>query len=640
MCRITAIVDFKGGTGYDKATVIRSMRDTMAAGGPDDSGEWTYDHSGCSIAMGHRRLSIIDTSSNGHQPMHSAEDRLSICYNGEIYNYQEVKNVLITKGYTFRTHSDTEVILQAYTEWGMNCLSHFTGMFAFFLFDKANNEFYAVRDRAGVKPMHYYSKDGLYLFASELKAFHEHPSFKKSVNKDALAQFLTFGYIPAPHCIFEDAYKILPGHYLRIDLQTAQLSDHTYWNVVDVYKADLTPGIPEKELLDETEKVLTTACNYRMVADVPVGVFLSGGYDSSAVTALIQKERTDKLKTFCIGFEEDQFNEAPFAKKVADYLGTDHTEYICTHHDALKIIPQLPQIYDEPFGDSSAIPTVLVSRIARESVTVALSADAGDEVFGGYEKYSSVIGLNNKLSGYPGWFKNAAGSIIDALNPEAFFASSTGNSISKRASKFSKILQAGNMGETLHQLSVNYTPAQLKHIMGASVKQVPNNFYSSALFDENADNINTMLAVDYITYLPDDILTKVDRATMSIGLEGREPLLDHKLLEWVAKIPGKEKFKNGTKKYILKEIVHRHIPKEIMDRKKMGFGVPVALWFKKELREYFEHYLSDEALDQHRLFNKRYIQEKKSVFYGGNESVITELWYFLMFQLWYERWMS
>lgn len=639
MCRIAAIVDFNKNSNYDVDTVINQMRDAMAAGGPDDAGSWSYKNEDCRIGFGHRRLSIIDTSSAGHQPMHSHDDRLTICYNGEMYNYREVKNELITKGYTFRTHSDTEVILQAYVEWGISCISRFTGMFAFYLLDKKNNEFYVVRDRAGVKPVYYYQQDDLFLFGSELKAFHQHPEFRKSVNKDALAQFLKFGYIPAPHCIFDNTYKLLPGHYLKINLHTKESADHAYWNVIDTYKAELNKNISTEDLINETEKILTVACNYRMVADVPVGVFLSGGYDSSAVTALIQKERTEKLKTFCIGFEEEQFNEAPFAKKVADYLQTDHTEYICTQSDALKIIPKLPEIYDEPFGDSSAIPTVLVSRIARESVTVALSADAGDEVFGGYEKYSSVINLEGKLEKYPNSMKGAAGKLISALNPEFLFASSAGNTISKRASKFSKILQSDNMGETLHWLSTNYTKAQLQHIMGAPVNELRTNFYEAASFDKGADNINTMLAIDYMTYLPDDILTKVDRATMSVSLEGREPLLDHKLLEWMATIPGQTKFRNNTKKYILKEIVHRHIPKEIMDRKKMGFGVPVALWFKKELREYFDHYFSDENLDRHRLFNKKYIQQKKDLFYKGNDTVIAELWYFLMFQLWYERWM-
>lgn len=638
MCRITGIIDFSDNNSYKSEAIIDSMRDAMCAGGPDDSGRYLYEAAKCRIAFGHRRLSIIDTSAKGHQPMHTDSGNLSICYNGEIYNYREVRQELLIKGYNFNTNSDTEVILNAFTEWGINCLAKFTGMFAFLLLDKTNNRVYAVRDRAGVKPLYYYHADGLILFGSELKSFHFHPGFKKEVNREAIAQYITYGYVPAPHCIFKDTYKIEPGHYLQVNLESGEIKDHAYWSAIHAYQAELNHS-PLPEILLETEKILSIACNYRMVADVPVGVFLSGGYDSTLVTALLQKDRSEKLKTFCIGFEEEQFNEAPFAKRVAAHIRTDHTEYICTHKDALDIIPSLPEIYDEPFGDSSAIPTILVSRIARQSVKVALSADAGDEVFGGYEKYSSLIDLDERLNKYTGPFRNFAGKMISALNPEFLFSASHGSTLSKKAEKFSRILRAENMGEMLHRLSVSYTEAQLAHIMCGPVKELKNKFHSVSSFSSDTDNINTMLAVDYITYLPDDILTKVDRATMSVGLEGREPLLDHKLLEWMATIPGKTKFKDNIKKYLLREIVHKYVPKEMMNRKKMGFGVPIALWFRTELKEYFEEYFSDQSLDKHKLFNKKYIQRKKERFFAGDDSLVTELWYFFMFQLWYERWM-
>jgi asparagine synthase (glutamine-hydrolysing) len=409
---------------------------------------------------------------------------------------------------------------------------------------------------------------------------------------------------------------------------------------VDAYKQPLiTDSL--KDIIQETESLLVSACNYRMVADVPVGVFLSGGYDSSLVTALLQKDRTGKIKTFSIGFNEPKFNEAHFAKKVALHLGTDHTEYYCTQKDALDILPLLPDIYDEPFGDNSAIPTTLVSKLAKQSVKVALSADGGDEVFGGYDKYSMIIGLKQKLSLIPKPLQKMAGSMVSTLNPESLFAASAKNYLNKKISKFSKVLQSENMADILYWYSINFTQMQLENILNKPFTKSVTNFDKGSVFN-GKDDINSMLAVDYITYLPDDILTKVDRATMSVSLEGRDPLLDHRLLEWMAKIPGSAKINKGVKKYILKEIVHKYIPEEIMNRPKMGFGVPIETWFQKDLKEYFETYLGVEALKKHNLFNIEYIQQKKDWYYSGkaNENVVSQLWFLLMFQMWYERWMA
>ena len=640
MCRITGIVDFKY-NAPDNETIINEMRDTMVYGGPDDCGSYVYETGNCRVALGHRRLSIIDLSINGHQPMKSTDENVVIIFNGEMYNYEEIRTELINEGINFKTHSDTEVIIEAYNRWGISSINRFIGMFAFLLVDKKQNVLYAVRDRAGVKPLYYYKNDDLILFGSELKSFHKHPSFKKELDHDALALYLQFGYIPAPHCIFKNAFKILPGHYLQIDLTNGNIKDTVYWNATEIYKQPLV-NLPLPEIIRETENVLVTACNYRMVADVPVGVFLSGGYDSSLVTALLQKDRTAKVKTFSIGFNEQKFNEAHFAKKVAEHLGTDHTEYYCTQQDALDILPQLPDIYDEPFGDSSAIPTTLVSRLAKQSVKVALSADGGDEVFGGYEKYSSIIGLKQKLKPLPVSLQKLAGTIADSLNPESLFAASAKNNLNKRISKFSKILKSENMGEILYWFSINFTRKQLENILNKPFKNIYTNFDRATDFDITSDDINTMLAIDYITYLPDDILTKVDRATMSVSLEGREPLLDHHLLEWMAQIPGATKINKGVKKYILKEIVHKYIPEQMMNRPKMGFGVPMELWFKKDLKQYFETYLGVAALQKHNLFNIDYIQKKKAWYYSGkaNENVVSQLWFLLMFQMWYERWMG
>jgi len=641
VCRISGIIDFTKINNQDNNRIIDEMRDTMFCGGPDDCGSYIYENTNCQVALGHRRLSIIDVSINGHQPMRSSDENIVIIFNGEIYNYEEIRAQLSDTGINFKTHSDTEVVIESYKKWGIKCINMFIGMFAFLLLDKKENALYAVRDRAGVKPLYYYKNDDLILFGSELKSFHKHPGFQKKINNSALALFLQFGYIPAPHCIFENAYKILPGHYLKIGLANGETEDAEYWSAIEAYNQPLLPSNQMPDIIKETESLLTSACNYRMVADVPVGVFLSGGYDSSLVTALLQKDRTEKIKTFSIGFKEEKFNEAPFAKQVAEHLGTDHTEYYCTQKDALEILPLLPGIYDEPFGDSSAIPTTLVSKLARQSVKVALSADGGDEVFGGYDKYASIIWLKQKLNSAPVALQKLAGSLSQSLNPESFFATSAKNTLSKKVSKFSQILRSGNMAEILYWYSINFTQKQLSHILTKPFENPATNFSLFNKFNKESDDINTMLAIDYITYLPDDILTKVDRATMSVSLEGREPLLDHRLLEWTAKIPGTTKINNGVKKYILKEILHKYIPEEMMSRPKMGFGVPIEVWFKKDLKEYFETYLGEAALKKHNLFNVSHIQKKKALYYSGkgNKSLISELWFLLMFQMWYEKWM-
>lgn len=634
MCRIAGIIDFNSTLNYDIESTITAMRDTMRAGGPDDEGNYIQQKENYQLAFGHRRLSIIDISTCGHQPMLSSDDSVVIIFNGEIYNYKEIKSELIQSGFSFTTNSDTEVIIKAYQAWGINSINKFIGMFAFLLFDKKEQTIYAVRDRAGVKPLYYYHHEKLFLFGSELKSFHQHPNFKKEINIDALALYFQFSYISTAQSIFKNVTKVLPGHYLRIDLEKQTLTDNVYWSAEEKYNQPLKNNVSIDEIINYAEELLTSACNYRMVADVPVGVFLSGGYDSSLVTAMLQKGRTDRIKTFSIGFHEKKFDEAAYAKKVAGHLGTEHTEYYCTQKDALDIIPLLPEIYDEPFGDNSAIATTLVSKIARQSVKVALSADGGDELFGGYDKYSAVINITKKLSSAPNFLNSSAAYVMGMLNPEYLF---THAPFIKRTAKLSKMMQAKSMNEMLYWFDCANTSKELNKIIKTRFTPPDISLYSSVTAN---DEINSMLAIDYKTYLPDDILTKVDRATMSVGLEGREPLLDHRLLEWAAQIPGNVKIKKGVKKYILKEIVHKYIPKTIMDRPKMGFGVPITIWFKKELKDYFEIYLSKAALQEHDLFNIENIEKKKRAYYNGNDRLAPELWNLLMFQMWYKRWMQ
>jgi asparagine synthase (glutamine-hydrolysing) len=387
MCGLVGYVDFQRQTQKD---VLSKMTDSLAHRGPDARGELEMDlPTGGRIGLGHRRLSIIDLSEDANQPM--TRGTMHIVYNGEIYNYREIKSELEKLGIDFKTESDTEVILAAVARWGIEeAVSRFNGMFAFAIYDEATSELVLVRDRAGIKPLYYYAHDGLLLFASELKAFHQHPLFNKTLSSDAIESFFRYGYVPNSECIFRFAQKILPGHLLRVQLANGKEQSHKYWDIFDSFnqpklELDLVEAIGELQVL------MQSAFDYRMVSDVPVGVFLSGGYDSSLVTAMLQKHSHEKLKTFTIGFEQESFNEAPFAREIARTLGTEHLEYTCTAQDSCKIIPTLAEFYDEPFGDPTAVPTILVSRIARQAVTVALSADAGDELFGGYEKYETAL---------------------------------------------------------------------------------------------------------------------------------------------------------------------------------------------------------------------------------------------------------
>ncbi|MFM2325998.1 MAG: hypothetical protein RIR31_200, partial [Bacteroidota bacterium] len=413
MCGISGFLDFNKKTGRD---TLEKMNRMLAHRGPDGEGYGMYNADTATVGLGHRRLSIIDLTEGGSQPQ--TYQSLHITFNGEIYNYAEIKTQLEQKGHQFNSHSDTEVILHAYSEWGSAALQQFIGMFAFVIYDEANKKLFACRDRAGVKPFFYYWKDGLFLFGSELKAIVQHPAFEKEINIDAVAAYMQYAYVPTPHCIYNNTWKLKPGHFLEINVAAHTLLTHQYWNVYDAYnKPILNISLPDA--ITQTKKVLTSAFQYRMVSDVPVGVFLSGGYDSACVTALLQANNTEKIKTFTIGVPDAGLNEAPFAKEIAAHLGTDHTEYYCTQKEALEIVPQLPFFYDEPFADSSAIPTTLVSKIAREKVTVALSADAGDEIFAGYNRYDYITRFGKKLQNIPGFMRKSAAAVMDVVPADA-----------------------------------------------------------------------------------------------------------------------------------------------------------------------------------------------------------------------------
>ena len=446
--------------------------------------------------------------------------------------------------------------------------------------------------------------------------------------------FFKYAYIRAPHTIFKNTYKVQPGHYIKIDLSNKKVDEIKYYDVLDYYNKPKLK-ISEADALDEVENLFTSAFQYRMVSDVPVGIFLSGGYDSSVVAAVLQKNNSQKLKTFTIGFHEEKYNEAPHAKKVAEYIGTDHNEYYCTTKEAQDIFPLLADIYDEPFGDSSGIPTTLVSRFARKQVTVALSADGGDEIFAGYNRYPQLNKLNNLFTKTPEVLRTVIANILPAVP----FKSIPG--LRRKATAFSKleeILKSDDPNTISDTLSKHYTNRDLTKLL-PRFNQGINLYNDVGKINNQNDFINTVLALDYKTYMVDDILVKVDRATMSVGLEGREPLLDHRIIEFVAQLPSELKYKNGTKKYLLKTIAHKYIPKELLDRPKTGFGLPVYEWLKTDMKDLLFNYINEDQLSKHDFINAGNAIKLRDEFIAGKNNNETQIWLLLMFQMWWNRWM-
>jgi len=634
MCAISGFLDFNNTTSLQ---ILEQMNRTMAHRGPDGEGYNTYASAYGGIGLGHRRLSIIDLTEGGSQPMHF--ENLHITFNGEIYNYEEIKKELEVLGHHFESHSDTEVILHSYKQWGEDAVQKFIGMFAFVIYDDEKQELFACRDRAGVKPFFYYYHEGLFLFASELKAIVKHPSFSKDIDLNAVGAFMQYGYVPTPHCIFKNTFKLKPGHHLHLNMQTKALHTTQYWNVYDAYnKPTLKIDLPEA--IEETEKLLISAFQYRMVSDVPVGVFLSGGYDSSCVTAILQANSTQKIKTFTIGMPDAGLNEAPFAKEVASHLGTDHTEYYCTEKEALEIVPQLPFFYDEPFADSSAIPTSLVSRIAKEKVTVALSADGGDEIFAGYNRYDYLIKYGDKLNSIPAFVRKSAARLMHAIPAQSIPILNKQYLFHSRYEKLKNLLKQPSVSNILQSITQQLDKSEVDLLIKNDVDIISSGFDSEELKPEYYSGMAYMMAVDYQTYMLDDILQKVDRATMSVGLEGREPFLDQRIIEWAAQLPMNYKYNNGSKKFILKEIVHKYIPKEMMDRPKMGFGIPIAKWLQNDLKIYVDKYFNADFIKKQNIFNQKAVNLIYNSFYKGKIERAEKLWHLLMFQMWYDKWIN
>jgi len=507
-------------------------------------------------------------------------------------------------------------------------------MFAFAIYDKIKRQVVMFRDRAGVKPLYYYWNNGLFLFGSELKVFHQHSRFKKEISPDSVQLYFQYGFIPAPNSIFKNCHKLNSGHILTLDLTTGSLEEEKYWDIMDHYRMPQL-DISYPDALDEVEKLLISACNYRMVADVPVGVFLSGGFDSAAVTAILQKNRTEKIKTFTIGFGTGN-NEAPFAKETAKYLDTDHTDYYCSISDVKDIIPKLPFYFDEPFSDDSALPTMLVSQLARKDVTVALSADAGDEIFGGYNNYRSLDKNIALLKSIPNFLHVPIAVILSGMARLPFGNNHLLRHQLATLSQSLKMDSQKNISYIFDRMQ-SYPTHALRSLLIGDYKNLQNGFLSRDLF---YDDISVGMAMDYRNYLQNDILTKVDRATMSVSLEGREPLLDHRLVEYVARLPIKYKYDGKTTKKILRDIVYRYIPKEMMDRPKMGFSMPINSWLKGDLRPFLDEMLSEKMLAESGIFNTKQVLILKKQFLKNPNDDQTIIWRILQFQQWYNLWMK
>lgn len=625
------------------------MTDTLALRGPDDRGVWSDPAAG--YAVGFRRLAIVDLSPEGHQPMSSASERYMIAFNGEVYNHAEIRRELVAGGIAgFRGHSDTEVMLAAFERWGIEpALRRFAGMFAFALWDRKERTLLLARDRMGEKPLYYGWIGDVFFFGSELKAFRVHPRFDAQVRRDVLVPYLRHSYIPAPYSIYEGIYKLLPGTSVTIRPDQRQLPEPVpYWSVRAVAEAgrrNRLTGTPA-DMANQLEQVLRHTVGEEMVADVPLGAFLSGGVDSSAIVALMQAQSARPVKTFTVGFNEAEFNEAEFAKAVARHLGTEHTELYLAPDEALQVIPLLPNLYDEPFADSSQIPTFLVARMARQHVTVSLSGDGGDEVFGGYNWYGQAARLWRYARCLPQPLSELLGSAVGSVSHAGWDrllriggamapARLRRRLTAERVRKTSEFLHHLDHVENMHQwlISTHWDRSRPPLRDGnepRSLLMTPRSCIGGSSILER------LQCFDMLTYLPDDILVKVDRASMGVSLESRAPFLDHRVVEFVWRVPPEYKVRAGQTKWLLRQVLYKYVPRDLIERPKSGFSVPVAAWLRGALRDWAESLLAEDLLRAQGFFHAAAIRRLWHEHVTGARDWHRHLWNVLMFQAWLE----
>ena len=667
MCGITGFLDRNINTSNQEIEIILArMNQRLLHRGPDDDGVWLDSSQG--IGLGHRRLSILDLSDAGHQPMTSQSQRYILVFNGEIYNHLEIRRDIENNGAPnphpladrrptldsriedrWRGHSDTETLLAAIDSFGVGeALTRCRGMFALALWDRHDRLLYLARDRMGEKPLYYGWQGGTFLFGSELKALKAHPNFCGEIDRSALSELLRLGYIPGPRSIYRGISKLPPGTFLALGVHRPDARPVSYWTSANAAeRGQMSPFTGDTpEAVSTLDGILRSAVSSQMMADVPLGSFLSGGIDSSLVTALMQAQSSSPVQTFTIGFEEQEYNEASYAKVVAQHLGTNHTELIVGPDLALAVIPDLPKIFDEPFADASQIPTHLVSKLASKSVKVVLSGDGGDELFGGYNRHSWTMLLWNKMRYVPKGMRRQAANILMLVPPQLWdsILATWGFLLPER-------LRYRSPGDKLHKIARILGASRPEDIYFELISQtkeanrfvIASNPADTLMCDSPdlpalRDIEHRIMFLDSTSYLPDDILTKLDRATMGVSLEGRTPLLDHRIVEFAWKLPLAMKIRNGQGKYVLRQVLSRYVPETLTERPKMGFGVPIDRWLREPLKEWGENLIHSDRLKSEGFFNQKRVQLLWKQHQSGRRNHAPTLWSILMFQSWLESW--
>jgi len=650
MCGIVGFFTNFGLSKDQLRSKICAMNDTLVHRGPDDSGIWV--DMALSIALGHRRLAIQDLSPTGQQPMMSSSGRFHIVFNGEIYNFKEIQHDLIGRGYQFRGSSDTEVLLASVEEWGIElALKKSRGMFAIAIWDQKERELILARDRMGEKPLFYGWIEGAFVFASELKAIRKIFSISMEIDPAATAAFFRFGYVPSPHCIYKNFFKLVPGTYLRISLsQLSTLSDfnplsdngffcpQAYWTLQkSVNDGLLNPILDEQEAITQFDSLLQNTLSLHQISDVPLGAFLSGGIDSSLICAVLQAISKSPVKTFTIGFKEKEFDEAPYARSIANYLGTDHHEYYVSASDGLDLIPEISKYWDEPFADVSQIPSLMVARIARQDVTVCLTGDGGDELFCGYNRYFANAALWSMINKIPLQLRRLAGKSLSLFPPRVWQnvydlskklvgSYRTQANVGLKVQKLAKIMQMRSEKDAyLYLMSVWDNPKQL----------LMHTQESSSVFDRQPTPglghfIHDAMCWDQLGYLVDDNLVKGDRSSMAASLETRLPLLDHRIVEFSWRLPLAMKYRRGQSKWLLRQVLYKYVPKELIERPKMGFSVPISDWLRGELRDWagdlMHSYCCNEKLENKSVLQKIWREHMLGINDHGNKLWILLTW--------------
>jgi asparagine synthase (glutamine-hydrolysing) len=615
---------------------VSSMNEALHHRGPDDGGTWVDEQAG--IALANRRLAILDLSMSGHQPIFSSCGRLVIAYNGEVYNFETIREALKKEGKVFRSHTDTEAIVEGCAAWGLHrTLDRLNGMFAFALWDRQERTLSLVRDRIGIKPLYYGRFGTTLLFGSELKALIAHPAFRQEIDRDSLALFFRHGYIPAPYTIYKDVRKLPPGHCVTLSNTDDSLESLPYWSAQSLSSVNNEIGnLSDDEAILQLDTLLKDAVHLQMVSDVPLGAFLSGGIDSSTVVALMQAQSTRRSRTFSIGFVEKDYNEADHASAVARHLGTEHLDLYVSPERIAESVQKLPEMYDEPMADTSQIPTYLLSKMTREHVTVSLSGDGGDELFGGYDHYPQLNRRWTMLRKVPRPLRAFGAKAVNSLLMSPDVVREGGNyKMWTRLRNVPGILESRSPELLSHHC--------LSHWRAPSALVVDSREPATVFTDEEqwsttSDPLHRMMYLDLVTYLPEDVLTKLDRASMAVSLEGRVPLLDHRVVEFAMQLPARLKFREQHGKWLLRQVLQQYVPKKLYDRPKMGFSLPIGEWLRGMLRPWADELLGEQLDMQSDLLDVAVIRQKWSEHLRGDYDWGQQLWNVLMFQAWHQRW--